>query len=78
MHLARAVRTRPAARLAGAGAMLTLAGLIFSSSVAVIVGMLVLLRAVAVALGVSELHRRPDGKPVGGPDYAGFRTPHWW
>lgn len=75
MRLARAVRARPAARLALAGAVLTVAGVTLPSAVTVISGMLVLLRAVAVTLGVSELNRRLDGKPAGGADYFGFRTP---
>lgn len=75
MRLARAVCARPAARLALAGAVLTVAGVTLPSAVTVISGMLVLLRAVAVTLGVSELKRRLDGKPAGGADYFGFGTP---
>jgi hypothetical protein len=78
MRLARATRTSPAARLALAGAVLTLAGIAVPNGVAFIAGMLVLLRAAVVTLGVSELHRRVDGKPAGAPDVAGFRTPPWW
>jgi hypothetical protein len=47
------------------------------SGVVQISGMLVLLRAVAVALGVSEQHRRPGGEPAAGVDVAGFRTLPW-
>jgi hypothetical protein len=75
MHLARAVRSRSAARLALAGAVLTVAGIMLPSGMTFIAGMLVLTRAVAVTLGVSEPHRRLDGKPTGGADFAGFRTP---
>ena len=77
-RLACDARTRPAVRLVLAGGVLTLAGIVLPNGLALIVGMLVLVRAVAVALGVSELHRRADGKPVGAPDVAGFRTPPWW
>jgi membrane-bound ClpP family serine protease len=78
MCLARAVRARRGAGLLLAGAVLTVAGIIVPSGVIQISGMLVLLRGVAVALGVSERHRRPGGEPAGGVDVAGFRTPPWW
>jgi hypothetical protein len=78
MRLAQSVRTRRGARLLVAGAVLTVAGIILPSGVIQISGMLVLLRAVAVALGVSERHRRPGGEPAAGVDVAGFRTPPWW
>ncbi len=68
MRLARAVRARRGARLLLAGAALTVAGSIVPSPVTVICGILVLLRGVAVALGVSEPHHAA-------PDFAGFRTP---
>lgn len=68
MRLARAVRARRGARLLLAGAVLTVAGSIIPSPVTVICGILVLLRGVAVALGVSEPHRAAA-------DLAGFRTP---
>jgi hypothetical protein len=77
MRLARSVRTRRGARLLVAGAVLTVAGVILPNGVIQICGMLVLVRAVAVALGVSERHRRPGGEPAG-VDVAGFRTPPWW
>jgi hypothetical protein len=75
MGLARAVRTRPAARLALAGVVLTIAGIVLPSGVTLIAGMLVLLRAVAVTLGVSQLHRRLDGERPGAADFFGFGTP---
>jgi hypothetical protein len=75
MRLACAVRTRRGAMLLLAGAALTGAGIVLPSGVTFICGMLVLLRGAAVTLGVSELHRRPDGAPAGGADFAGFRTP---
>jgi hypothetical protein len=78
MGLVRAVRTRRGARFLGAGAVLTVAGIVLPSGVTFICGMLVLVRGVAVILGVSELHRRVDGRPAGGPDIAGFRTPPYW
>jgi hypothetical protein len=74
-HLVRAVRIRRWARLLLAGTALTTVGLALPSAVAVICGMLVLLRGVAVALGVSQLRRRLDGEPAGAPDYFGFGTP---
>jgi hypothetical protein len=58
--------------------MLTVAGVILPNGVIQICGMLVLIRAVAVALGVSEPHRHPGGEPTAGVDVAGFRTPPWW
>ena len=61
-----------------AGAVLTVAGIILTNGVIQICGMLILLRGVAVALGVSERHRRPGGEPAAGVDVAGFRTPPWW
>jgi hypothetical protein len=75
MRLGQSVRTRRGARLLVAGAVLTVAGIMLPSGVIQISGMLVLLRAVAVALGVSERYRRPGGEPAGGMDVAGFRTP---
>jgi hypothetical protein len=68
MRLARAVRARRGTRLLLAGAVLTVAGSVVPSPVTVICGILVLLRGVAVALGVSEPHRAAA-------DFAGFRTP---
>jgi hypothetical protein len=73
--LVRTVRTRRGARFLVAGAVLTVAGVMVPSGVTYICGMLVLIRGVAVILGVSEPHRRVDGEPAGGPDIAGFRTP---
>jgi hypothetical protein len=58
-----------------AGAVVTVAGIMLPSGVIQVFGMLVLLRGVAVALGVSERHRRPGGEPAAGVDVAGFRTP---
>jgi hypothetical protein len=75
MRLARVVRARRGARLLVAGAVLTVAGIMLPSAVIQISGVLVLLRGVAVALGVSEQHRRPGGEPAPGVDVAGFRTP---
>ena len=77
MPLAQSARTRRGARLLVAGAVLTGAGITLPSGVIQISGMLVLLRAVAVALGVSERHRRPGGEPAAAVDVAGFRTPPW-
>ena len=68
MRLACAVRARRGARLLLAGAVLTVAGSIVSSPVTVICGTLVLLRGVAVALGVSDPHHTAA-------DFAGFKTP---
>jgi hypothetical protein len=78
MRLARSVRSRRGARLLVAGAVVMLAGIVIPSAVIQIAGMLVLLRAVAVALGVSERHRRPSGERARMVDVAGFRTPPWW
>jgi hypothetical protein len=75
MRLARFVRARRGARLLVAGAVLTVAGIMLPSAVIQISGVLVLLRGVAVALGVSEQHRRPGGESAPGVDVAGFRTP---
>ena len=68
MGLARAVRACRGARLLLAGAVLTVAGSIVPSPLTVICGTLVLLRGVAVALGVSEPHHTAA-------DFAGFKTP---
>ena len=78
MGLVRALRTRRGSRLLMAGAVLTVAGVMLPSGVTFICGMLVLVRGVAVILGVSELHCRRDGESAGGPDIAGFRTPPYW
>ena len=78
MRLARSVRTRRGARLLVAGAVVTVVGIMLPSGVIQICGMLVLLRGVVVALGVSERHRRPGGEPAAGGDIAGFKTPPWW
>src|SRR5271165_400217 len=83
IRLARAVRSRRGAGLllTGAGllltgAALTVAGMMLPygpvGGVTFIVGILVFLRGVAVALGVTERHRRFDGAPSGGADYFGF------
>ena len=77
MRLVQSVRTRRGARLLVAGAVLTVAGIILSNGVIQISGMLVLLRAVAVALGVSEPHGRPGGERARAVDVAGFKTPPW-
>jgi hypothetical protein len=77
MRLAQSVRTRRGARLLVAGAVLTVAGIMLPSGVIQISGMLVLLRGVAVALGVSERYCRPGDEPAAGVDVAGFRTPPW-
>jgi len=74
-HLVRAVWLRRWARIVLAGTALTTVGLTLPSAVAFICGMLVLLRGVAVALGVSQLRRRLDGEPAGAPDFFGFGTP---
>jgi hypothetical protein len=50
-------------------------GIMLPDGVIQISGMLILLRGVAVALGVSEPQRRPGGEPTAGVDVAGFRTP---
>jgi hypothetical protein len=72
-RLARAVRARRHGRLLLAGAVLTAAGIVLPSGMAVIAGVLILLRGVAVTLGVSEPRRRLDGAP-GGADFFGFGT----
>jgi len=72
-RLARAVRTRRHGRLLLAGAVLTAAGIVLPSGMAVIAGVLIFLRGVAVTLGVSEPRRRLDGAP-GGADFFGFGT----
>jgi hypothetical protein len=77
MRLARSVRTRRGARLLVAGAVVTVVGIMLPSGVIQVSGMLVMLRGVAVALGVSERHRRPGGEPAAGVDVAGFRTRPW-
>jgi len=74
LHLVRAVRVRRGARLLLAGAALTIVGLTLPSGVTVIGGMLVLLRGVAVSLGVSEPRRRRYGEPAGAPDFFGLAT----
>jgi hypothetical protein len=78
MRFARAVRTRRGARLLLTGTALTVAGMILPSGlpsgVTFIVGMLVFLRGVAVALGVSERQRRFDGAPAAGAGYFGVGT----
>jgi hypothetical protein len=75
VRLARAVRSRRGAMLLLAGAGLTAAGGILPDGVVFIFGMLVLLRGVAVALGVSEPHRGPHGAAARGVDFFGFGTP---
>jgi hypothetical protein len=76
MRLARAVRTRRGARFLLTGSALTVAGMVLPygpvGGVTFIVGILVFLRGVAVALGVTERHRRFDGAPSAGADYFGF------
>jgi hypothetical protein len=76
MRLARAVRTRRGARFLLTGAALTVAGMTLPygpvGGVTFIVGSLVFLRGVAVALGVTERHRRLDGAASAGADYFGF------
>ena len=57
IRLARAVR---APRLMLAGTALTVAGVALPSGIAFIAGLLILLRAVAVSLGVSEPRRGAD------------------
>jgi hypothetical protein len=73
--LAGAVRSRRGATLVLAGAGVTAAGSILPNGVVVIFGMLVLLRGVAVALGVSEPHRGPHGAAARRMDVFGFGTP---
>jgi len=75
VRLARAVRSRRGVILLLAGAGFTAAGSILPSGVVFIFGMLVLLRGVAVALGVSEPHRGPHGAAARGADFFGFGTP---
>jgi hypothetical protein len=72
-RLARAVRARRHGRLLLAGAVLTAAGIVLPSAMAVIVGTLIMLRGVAVTLGVSEPRRRLDDAP-GQADFFGFGT----
>jgi hypothetical protein len=74
MHFAHAVRNRRGAKLLVAGTVLTTVGMTLPNGVTFIAGILVLLRGVAVSLGVSEAHRRLDGAPAGGADYFGFGT----
>jgi hypothetical protein len=74
-YVVRAVRVRRGARLLLAGAALTIVGLTLPSGVTFIGGMLVLLRGVAVSLGVSEPRRhRRYGEPAGAPDLFGLAT----
>ena len=72
-RLARAVRARRHGRLLLAGAVLTAAGIVLPSAMAVIAGTLILLRGVAVTLGVSEPRRRLNDAP-GRADFFGFGT----
>ncbi|MGH3194838.1 MAG: hypothetical protein ACRDNT_02655 [Streptosporangiaceae bacterium] len=72
-RLARAVRARRHGRLLLAGAVLTAAGIVLPSGMAVIAGTLILLRGVAVALGVSDPRRCLDAAP-GRADFFGFGT----
>ena len=69
INLARALRAR---RLLLAGAVLTVAGIVLPSGLVFIAGMLVLLRGVAVSLGVTEPRRRPGGEPADGADFFGL------
>jgi hypothetical protein len=73
--LVRAVRSRRGATLLLAGAGFTAAGSILPNGLVVIFGLLVLLRGVAVALGVSEPHRGPHGAAARGVGFFGFGTP---
>jgi hypothetical protein len=73
--LARAVRSRRGATLLLAGAGFTAAGSILPNGVVFIFGMLVLLRGVAVALGVSEPHRGPHSAAARGVEFFGFGSP---
>jgi len=68
ISLARAVR---APRLPLAGTVLVVAGVALPSGIAVIAGMLVLLRGVAVTLGVSEPRRSADFFGFGTRPYPG-------
>ena len=70
IRFARVVRAR---RLLLAGAVLTAAGIVLPSAMAVIAGTLILLRGVAVTLGVSEPRRRLNDAP-GRADFFGFGT----
>jgi hypothetical protein len=76
MRLARTMRTRRGTRLLLTGAALMVAGITLlsglASGVTVIVGILALLRGVAVALGVTQRRYRCDGAPSTGADYFGF------
>jgi hypothetical protein len=74
VRLARAVRSRRGATLLLTGAGCTAAGSILPNGVLFIFGMLVLLRGVAVTLGVSEPHRGPNGAAARGVDFFGFGT----
>ena len=71
IRLARAVRARRN-RLLLAGTVLTIAGIALPSGLAVIAGILILLRGVAVILGVSEPRCRDGG--LGRADFFGFGT----
>jgi hypothetical protein len=75
MRLARAVRTRRGARLLLTGSALMLTGTLLpyalASGVALLVGILVFLRGVAVALGATDRYRRFDGAPSAGAAYFG-------
>jgi len=73
IRLARAVGARRHGRLLLAGAVLTAAGIVLPSAMAVIAGTLILLRGVAVTLGVSEPRRRLNDAP-GRADFFGFGT----
>jgi hypothetical protein len=73
IRLARVLRARGHGRLLLAGAVLATAGIVLPSGTALIVGVLIVLRGVAVALGVSEPRRRLDRAP-GGADFFGFGT----
>ena len=72
-RLARAVRARRYRTLLLAGTVLTVAGIALPSGMAVIAGTLILLRGVAVTLGVSEPRRRLNDAP-GRADFFGFGT----
>jgi len=74
MRLAHAVRSRHGATLLLAGAGLAVAGSVLPNGVVSIFGMLVLLRGVAVSLGVSEPHRGPHRASARGADFFGFGT----
>jgi hypothetical protein len=68
ISLARAVR---APRLLLAGTVLVVAGVALPSEIAVIAGMLLLLRGLAVSLGVSEPRRNADFFGFGTRPYPG-------